>query len=202
LCRFCAAHMADPAATSRVVGGTPARSASADRPLLRLLHLTWQYRAECTKVFAYQVLLVVLSLGGLRLSGLCVDMLRHTLDPSAPLPRWPLGLTPPSSWPAAYVLFAIGGLVLAAGLLHSLLSYRFAFASNDVQHMRLVPELRMRVFDKVQRLSFRFYNERGTSSIINRVTGDVQAVRMFLEGVLLQGGVLALTLGVYLTYML
>jgi ABC-type multidrug transport system fused ATPase/permease subunit len=174
----------------------------ADSPLVRLLRLTWQYRTECLQVFAYQVCLVALGLSGLSLSGLCVDVLRRALDPGAPAVRWPLGIAPPASWSVQEVLFAIGGAVLVLGLVHSFLSYRFAFASNDVQHLRLVPELRKRIFEKVQRLSFRFYNDNGSSSIINRVTGDVNSVRMFLEGVMLQGGVLMLSLSVYFLYMM
>jgi ATP-binding cassette subfamily B protein len=164
--------------------------------------LTWQYRTECLEVFAYQACLVALGLSGLSLSGLCVDVLRRALDPSAPAVRWPLGIVPPAAWSTPQVLCAIGGSVLVLGLAHSALSYRFAFASNDVQHMRLVPELRKRIFEKVQRLSFRFYDDNGSSSIINRVTGDVNSVRMFLEGVMLQGGVLMLSLSVYFLYML
>jgi ABC-type multidrug transport system fused ATPase/permease subunit len=172
-----------------------------ESPLHRLIQLTWQYRRACALVFTYQLLLVVLGLSGLKLTGLCVDLLRRELDANAPTVRWPLGFQPPPTWSVVHCLFAVGGLVLGVGLLHGVLSYRFALASGDVQHMRLVPELRMRVFDKVQRLSFRFYADKGNSSLINRVTGDVQAVRLFLEGVLLQGGVLALSLSFYFFFM-
>jgi ATP-binding cassette subfamily B protein len=68
--------------------------------------------------------------------------------------------------------------------------------------MKLVPELRTRVFHKLQRLSFRFFDENATGSIINRVTGDVQSVRSFVDGVLLQGGIMVLSLCVYVAYML
>jgi hypothetical protein len=39
---------------------------------------------------------------------------------------------------------------------------------------KIVPDLRDRVYDKLQRLSFRFFDVHGSSSIFNRVTGDVQ----------------------------
>jgi ATP-binding cassette subfamily B protein len=68
--------------------------------------------------------------------------------------------------------------------------------------MRIVPELRLRVFDKLQRLSFRFFDDNASGSIINRVTGDVQSVRAFVDGVLFQGAIMLLSLGVYLVYML
>jgi ATP-binding cassette, subfamily B, bacterial len=68
--------------------------------------------------------------------------------------------------------------------------------------MKLVPELRTRVFDKLQRLSFRFFDQNASGSIFNRVTGDVQSVRSFVDGVLLQGAIMVLSLAVYLAYML
>src|SRR4029077_3120519 len=57
-------------------------------------------------------------------------------------------------------------------------------------------------YDKLQRLSFRFYQTNSSGSIINRVTGDVQSVRMFVDGVVLQLFVLMMSLAFYLTYML
>jgi ATP-binding cassette subfamily B protein len=68
--------------------------------------------------------------------------------------------------------------------------------------MKLVPELRTGVFDKLQRLSFRFFDQNASGSIFNRVTGDVQSVRSFVDGVLLQGAIMLLSLCVYLAYML
>ena len=69
-------------------------------------------------------------------------------------------------------------------------------------HLRLVPELRARVFDKLQHLSFRFFDENASGSIINRVTGDVQSVRTFVDGVLLPGTMTILSLSAYVAYML
>jgi ATP-binding cassette subfamily B protein len=54
----------------------------------------------------------------------------------------------------------------------------------------------------LQRISFRFFDTNETGSIINRVTGDVQSVRLFVDGVILQTVVLVLSVGVYLSYML
>jgi len=46
--------------------------------------------------------------------------------------------------------------------------------------------LRSLVYAKLQRLSFRFFDASATGSLINRVTGDTQAVRLFIDGVLVQ----------------
>ncbi len=42
---------------------------------------------------------------------------------------------------------------------------------------------------------------RASGSIINRVTGDVQSLRLFIDGVVIQGFVMALSLTVYAAYM-
>jgi len=96
----------------------------------------------------------------------------------------------------------LGGLVLVMGSAHGLLSFVHGVQSGRVQHLRLVPELRASVFHKLLRLSFSFYDSSGSASIINRVTSDVQAARSFVDGVMLQGGVLLLTLCVYALFML
>jgi ABC-type multidrug transport system fused ATPase/permease subunit len=177
-------------------------AAPASSPLRRLLRLTWHYRAACLRVLALQMALLGLGLGGLSLVGLCVDLLRHALDSAAPVPVWPLGLNPPSSWSASKQLFLLGGLVLLMGSAYGLCSFVHGVESGRVQHLRLVPELRASVFHKLLRLSFSFYDSSGSASIINRVTSDVQAARSFVDGVVLQGGVLLLTLGVYALFML
>ena len=63
-------------------------------------------------------------------------------------------------------------------------------------------DLRAALYEKVQRLGFRFFDSNETGSIINRVTDDVQRVRLFVDGVILQTIVLLLSMAVYLCYML
>lgn len=169
--------------------------------LRRLLGLAWRYRRQCIAVFTYQVLLLALGVAGLGLSGLAIDVVRHALEPASAAPRWPLGLTP-AAWTTLRLLFLLGGLVLAAAAARALLNYAYSVAAGELLQMKLVPELRTRVFDKLQRLSFRFFDQNASGSIFNRVTGDVQSVRSFVDGVLLQGAIMLLSLGAYLVYML
>lgn len=177
-------------------------TAPPNSPLRRLLALTWKYRRACVSVLFLQMVLLGLSLGGLSLMGLSVDVLRHALDPSAPAPSWPLGVSPPAEWSTLGCLALLGGSVLVMGAVHGLLGYAHGVQSGRVQHLELVPELRAQVFHKLQHLSFGFYDQNGSASIINRVTSDVQAARSFVDGVILQGGVLVLTLAVYAGFML
>ncbi len=160
------------------------------------------YGRECALVLLLQIVLLALGVFGLGLSGVAVDVIRKALDAGAPAPRFPLGLSPPSDIATEKLLFAIGTLVLGMAIARALLSFSYSLVVGRLVHLKFVPELRTRVFDKLQRLSFRFFDENATGSIINRVTGDVQSVRMFVDGVLLQGLLLLLSLGVYLVYML
>ncbi len=171
--------------------------------LKRLLALSWQYRRECLTVFAFQIVLLGLGISGLGLSGLAIDVTRAALTPGAPPPHWPFGLLPPSTWSRspAHVLLAISLLVLAMAATRGALNFWYSIAVGELIHLKLVPELRTKVFDKLQRLSFRFFDENASGSIINRVTGDVQSVRSFVDGVLLQGAIMILSLAVYVVYM-
>jgi ABC-type multidrug transport system fused ATPase/permease subunit len=146
--------------------------------------------------------LLALGVAGLGLSGVAIDVIRSAVDAKAPEPRFPFGLEPPAGVSTGAVLVAIGALVLAMAAARAALSFSYSLVVGRLVHLKFVPELRTRVFDKLQRLSFRFFDENATGSIINRVTGDVQSVRMFVDGVLLQGLVMLLSLGVYLVYML
>src|SRR5206468_3457413 len=60
---------------------------------------------------------------------------------------------------------------------------------------------RDQLYAKLQRLSFRFFEVHGSSSIFNRVTGDVQNTRLFVDGVMLQGITMFLTLAFYFAFM-
>lgn len=169
--------------------------------LRRLLALSWRYWRKCLAVFGYQVVLLALGVAGLGLSGLAIDVIRHALEPGMAAPRWPLGFSPPA-WSTLELLYLLGGLVLAAAAARALLNYAYSVAAGELLQMKLVPELRTSVFNKLQRLSFRFFDQNASGSIFNRVTGDVQSVRSFVDGVLLQGAIMLLSLGVYLAYML
>ena len=74
-------------------------------------------------------------------------------------------------------------------------------ATSRLIHVDLVPALRARVFDRLMRLGFRFFERNESGSIINRITSDVQSLRSFIDGVLLQGALLIFTLAVYVAYM-
>ena len=167
-----------------------------------MLLLAWRYRAPSLLVLLLQTVLVVLGLGSLGLAGLGIDVMRAAAQPtSAPAPHWPLGIAPPQSFsPLAAVACIAGGILLLAFVQSTLRYWHTLAMSRLVQ--RIVVQLRSDVYDKLQRLSFRFFDANESGSIINRVAGDVQAMRMFVDGVLIELITVAISLAVYLTYML
>jgi len=170
-------------------------------PLARLLALAWDYRAVCLRVFVGQLASLALGLGALAGSGLAVDVVRRALEPTAPPARWPFGLAPPIDWPPARVLIAVVATALLLATLRARVVHGTALATGRLIHMDLVPALRARVFDKLLRLGGDFFQRNASGSIINRVTSDVQSLRAFVDGVVLQGALLSFTLAIYVAYM-
>ena len=178
-----------------------ARTVSNRTLVRRMLGLGWRYRGRCVAVLALNFSLVALNLSGLSLAGLGIDSLSETLLPGSPAPGWPFGWRPPSEWtPMTRVVF-IAGLVLVVAIVQALLKFVTAVAGAALSQ-RILIQLRTDVYDKLQRLSFRFFDSHDSSSLINRVAGDVQAVRGFVDGVILKVLTVGLSLAVYSAYML
>jgi ATP-binding cassette subfamily B protein len=167
----------------------------------RLLALGWRYRWACVRLLLLQGLLLATAIGTLRLTGLGIDLIRWHVGAAGKPPTLPLGLSRPDWTPLAQVAL-IAGLVLVVELTRGALNYVYALSAGYLVHTRIVPDLRSRVYDKLQRLSFRFFDANATGSIINRVTSDVQSVRAFIDGVLIQLALLVVSLLCYLAYML
>ncbi len=167
----------------------------------RLLALSWQYRGRCLVVLGYQVLLLAFGLLGLGALGLGIDYIHHQIRPERAVPSWPFGLAPPTEWPPLVVIAVIAGVMLSMALARTILNYLYSVAVAHLIQAEIVVHLRAQVYDKLQRLSFRFFDANASGTIINRVTGDVQNLRLFVDGVIIQGVILVLSLVVYLVYM-
>ncbi len=174
---------------------------SANRALVRrLFGLAWRYRLHCLQVLGIQLVLLTLGIGGLSFTGLGIDYIRHKLD-GTPLGANPLHVALPEAWPPLQVLGLLAGLILLFALIRALLNYAYAVSVNRLVQQKLVVDLRGEVYDKLQRLSFRFFDANNTGSIITRVTGDVQSVRMFVDQVLIQSVIMGISLTAYIVYM-
>ena len=178
--------------------GTPAPSNWA--VLRRLFGLVWFYRRRCLQVLGLQLVLLTMGLAGLNFTGQAIDLIRHEVAGS-PLPSVGVRLRFPAGWSPVGTLAAIAGLILVLAVGRAVLNFVYSILINRLTQQEIVPHLRGQVYDKLQRLSFRFFDANSTGSLINRVTGDVQAVRMFLDQVLIQSFIMVISLSVYVAYM-
>jgi ATP-binding cassette subfamily B protein len=168
--------------------------------ILRLFGLAWRYRLHCLGVLGIQLVLLTMGMLGLSMTGVGIDYIRHTIE-HAPLSANRFHLTFPDSWPWINVLGLLAGLILALAICRAVLNYVYAVSVNILVQQKLVVDLRSEVYDKLQRLSFRFFDANTTGSIITRVTSDVQAVRSFVDQVLIQSLIMVISLTVYVIYM-
>jgi ATP-binding cassette, subfamily B, bacterial len=175
--------------------------AAAWTTIRRLLGLAWRFRGDSVRVVLLHLAMAALGLSSLGLCGLAIDYLRHVLDPAGAAARWPLGMGPPPGRPPLAVVSLIALGVLFFAVSHAVVRYASAAASADLSQ-KILRQLRSDVYDKLQRLSFQFFDANQSSSLINRAAGDVQAVRSFVDGVVIKVFTILLTLGVYVAYML
>ena len=167
----------------------------------RLLALAWQFRGDCLRSLLLAVCLLLLGLAGLQWLGVVIDVIRHALDPAQRAPFYPFGWRPPSAWAPLQVVTALALAIVVQAVLRAWLTYEYNMVTARLTQGRIVPDLRDRLYARLQRLSFRFFDVHGSSSIFNRVTGDVQNTRLFVDGVVLQGLNMLLTLVAYFAFM-
>ena len=69
-----------------------AASRYSERELIRrLLVLAWRFRTDCIWSVVLSFVLLLLGIGGLKLLGLVIDVIRGALDPALPAAVYPLG---------------------------------------------------------------------------------------------------------------
>ncbi len=166
-----------------------------------MLALAWQFRADCVWSVVLSLVLLLLGITGLKLLGLVIDVIRQALDPSLPPPVLSFGWKPPAEWSALQIVTALAVAIMVQALVRAALTYAYNMITARLTQGEIVPELRAQLYAKLQRLSFSFFDVHGSNSIFNRVTGDVQNTRLFVDGVLLQGVNMILTLAAYAFFM-
>lgn len=149
-----------------------------------------------------QTVLMGLAVVVVQLGGFGIDLVRfHAGSIESPPALWGDRTFPTSITPLGQVAIVSLAMIVSA-IARMLLNWSYALYAADLVHRRIVVDLRSEVYAKLQRLSLRFYDSQATGSIINRVTGDVQSTRAFIDGVLIQLSILALSLAIYLTFLL
>jgi ATP-binding cassette, subfamily B, bacterial len=167
----------------------------------RLLGLAWQFRDDCLRSLVLSLALLILGVVGLQLLGVVIDVIRHALDPGQRAPVYPFGWQPPATWTSLQIVTGLALVILAQAVLRAGLTYQYNMVTARLTQGKIVPDLRDRLYARLQRLSFRFFDVHGSSSIFNRVTGDVQNTRLFVDGVVLQGLNMLFTLAAYFVFM-
>ena len=147
------------------------------------------------------LVLLLLGILGLNLLGVVIDVIRHALDPSLPPPHYPFGWQPPAGWTPFHTVTALASAIVIQAIIRFPLTYYYSMVTARLTQGEIVPALRADIYAKLQRLSFNFFDLHGSNSIFNRVTGDVQNTRLFVDGVLLQGVNMIMTLGAYAFFM-
>jgi ATP-binding cassette subfamily B protein len=167
----------------------------------RLMALAWRFRKDCLLSLGLSLVLLLLGIMGLKLLGVVIDVIRHALNASVPPPVYPCGWQPPAGWSPLQVVLTLALAIVAQAVLRAVLTYSYNMITARLTQGEIVPELRAQIYAKLQRLSFSFFDTHGSNSIFNRVTGDVQNTRLFVDGVLLQGATMILTLAAYAFFM-
>jgi ATP-binding cassette subfamily B protein len=168
----------------------------------RLLKLAWRYRFGCIRIILLQFTLLGITVISLGLTGRGIDFIHSAINPAVKAPSWPGGWVPPASWPPMGLLCGIGGLILLFAVSRAWLTYYNNLVSVRLIQQGLVVDLRAQVYDKLQRLSFRFFDEKASGTLITRVTGDCQQVRSFVDGVVIQTVILLVSVATYFLYMI
>jgi ABC-type multidrug transport system fused ATPase/permease subunit len=174
---------------------------STGKLVRRLCALAWQFRADCIWSTVLSLVLLLLGIAGLKLLGVVIDVIRYALNPSLPPPLYPFGWNPPAIWSPLQIVIALALAIVVQATVRAVLTYIYNMTTARLTQGEIVPALRAQIYAKLQRLSFSFFDVHGSNSIFNRVTGDVQNTRLFVDGVLLQGVNMILTLAAYAFFM-
>ena len=166
----------------------------------RLLGLGLQHKWQLGAALLVTVIMQIMAVGELVSSGLAVDVLRKKADPSAPSPQWPLGFEPPADWSFMNILTLAAGAAFFFALFRAV-GYFLARWTDEVLAQAVIVDVRVQVYEQLQRLPFTFFDEFDSGTIINRVTADVHAIRTFIQGVLIRAITSVVTLIVFLTAM-
>jgi ATP-binding cassette subfamily B protein len=98
-------------------------------------------------------------------------------------------------------LFIAGAAVVGAALVRGIFSYGQAYLGEWLsQHVAF--DLRNRIYDRLQRLSYAYHDQQQTGAIMSRATQDVEAVRWFIAMGVMRGIYVFLLMAGVLFFML
>lgn len=164
-----------------------------------MLRLGLEHPGKCAIALLLNFVVLSTGLTALTLTGLGIDEMRHGIDKSSPAPVWPLGIPRPNWEPLSLVVIVALG-ILAVAATRAFLRFRTVEAQARLLQA-ILTRLRTSVYDKLQRLSFRFFDAHNTGSIINRAASDSSAIANFIEFSYISLLMLFVTISVNFLYM-
>lgn len=167
-----------------------------------MLRLCWQFRSLFVLATLLQIGLTLFAVVGLNLIGVGIDFLGFVSGLRDTEPNWPLGWNPPAHWTPMETIFALAFGALIAACCNGILFFGASLATAKLVHGSLALQLQRRVFAKLQEGCMRFYSKHPSGTMINRATGDIQAVRSFVDLALMETITLTITVSIYAVYML
>ncbi|MEM1166514.1 MAG: ABC transporter ATP-binding protein [Planctomycetota bacterium] len=167
----------------------------------KLLALAWRHKYAALPALLVTVAMELLVLFGYFLQGLAVNEVTVAVDTEALPKEWPLGITPPDQWSTFTIVLTLVSIIVVVAVISGVCRFgQRVLRENFMQQTNV--DLRTRLYTKLQALGFTFFDDHDTGQIIQRVTQDVSELRNFLEGVVVQLIISAVTLSVYLVFMI
>lgn len=175
--------------------------------------LAWSHRWAALPALIATIALQGFTVLGLKVQGLSIDVVRHWASPEAPAPAWPRlwgaegaggaagRLAPPEAWGLPATIAALCGVVLVLALLTGVARY-IVRVCDELFVQACIVDLRTQLYERLQQLSFRYFDTHDSGQIINRLTTDANLVRQFIQGVMIRAGITVVTLAIFLSFML
>ncbi len=160
--------------------------------LRRLFFYTWRYRKLASLAYGALLGSALLSLVIPRLIGRVVDEALETQDIYifAGEVVDVIGETPLLA--QLQPLFFFAGLIFASTLAKGVFTFSQVFVGEYLSQ-RVCFDLRNRIFNQYQRLSFAYHDRSQTGQLMSRATSDVEQIRFFVSQGLINGALMLFT---------
>ena len=178
---------------------------SNGQAIRRLLKFAWRYRVRVLMLLMLQGLLLLTAVLAIQLGGFAIDWIkyRHAASVGEVVATAPslYGWRPTLSQSAVLQVCLIAAFTALVAIVRAVLNNIYTVSNGKFINEEMVIDLRNATFTKLQQLGLEFYNNHDSSSLINRLTSDIQMTRSFVDGVIVQIAVLAMSFGFYITAM-
>ncbi len=162
--------------------------------LRRLFFYTWRYRKLAFLAYGALAGSALLSLVIPRLFGNVVNVVVEALEKDFYIFAGSIveavDSTPVLEQVQPLLFFA--GLILAATLVKGVFTFSQVFVGEYLSQ-RVCFDLRNRIFNQYQRLSFAYHDRSQTGQLMSRATSDVEQIRFFVSQGLINGALMLLT---------